>query len=330
MANELGIEKVLVTGASGKVGRNLIPALIGGGFSVRAVQNRTPVEAGGVEVVTGSVSDWDFVRSAVEGVDAICHLATTKEDRDGFIDVSVRGTFNLLDAAKESGTKQFILAGGDAALGIFYYENPQPLASEAPLRAYPGYYAFSKVLEEVMTNQYAIQYGLGVTVMRYSWIMEADDLLCHMTLAPPDFGGPSWKGLAKSPEQRRYFEEGLDGAGVLRHPGGAAYVRHVVAIGDVVGSMMAALGSPAALGETFNVAAPRSFRYDELAAYVSDKLGVPVVDFECGEGFDFSIDVSKVGRVLGYEPGWTAERMIDAGLEFRAKGGERAGTGYVG
>jgi len=333
MPESLGVKKVLVTGASGKIGRSLIPALLGAGYSVRATQNRTPVECEGVEVVTGSVSDWEFVRSAVAGgggVDAVCHLATTKEDRN-FIEVSVRGTFNLLDAAKEAGgVKQFILAGGDAALGIFFYENPEPLTEESPLRAYPGYYAFSKVLEEVMTGQYAIQYGLGVTVMRCSWIMEGDDLLSHMTLAPPDFGGPAWKELVITPEQRAFFDEGRDGAGVLRHPDGSAYVRHVVAIEDVVGSMMAALDSPAAVGETFNVAAPEAFRYDALAGYISSRLDVPAVDFECDAGRDFRIDVSKIGRVLGREPQWTAERMIDAGIEFRRSGSERAAAGYSG
>jgi len=284
--------------------------------------------------VTGSVGDWEFVRAAVDGVDAICHLATTKEDRD-FIDVSVRGTFNLLDAARECESfKQFILAGGDAALGIFFYDNPEPLTEESPLRAYPGYYAFSKVLEEVMTGQYAIQYGLGVTVMRYSWIMEGDDLLSHMTLAPPDFGGPAWKDLASTPQQQAFFDgdgdNGRDGVGVLRHPDGTAYLRHVVAIEDVVGSMVAALDSPAALGEKFNVAAPEAFRYDELADYISKKFGVPAVDFECDAGRDFSIDVSKVARVLGYTPAWTAERMIDAGIAFRNSGGERAAAKYSG
>ena len=247
-----------------------------------------------------------------------------------FIDVSVRGTFNLLDAAKESGAKQFILAGGDAALGIFFYENPEPLGSDAPLRAYPGYYAFSKVLEEVMVRQYGIQYGLPYTIMRYSWIQDADDLLCYMTFRPPEFGGPGWKGLATTDEQRAFFDEGRDGVGCLRHPGGAPYVRHVVAIGDVTGSMTAALDNPAALGEAFNVATPEPFRYDELAAYIARKLDIPAVDFEWDGAHDFSIDVSKTRDVLGYAPQWTTERIVDDAIAFRALGGARPEVRYGG
>ena len=42
----------------------------------------------------------------------------------------------------------------------------------SPLRAYPGYYALSKVLEETLCNQYRLQYGLPVTILRASWIWE--------------------------------------------------------------------------------------------------------------------------------------------------------------
>ena len=107
-------------------------------------------------------------------------------------------------------------------------------------------------------------------------------------------------------------------------------MRHVVGIGDVVGSMTAALDSPKALGEAFNVATPEPFRYDELAAYISAKLGVPAVDFEWDGAHDFSIDVSKVGEVLGYRPQWTSERIVDDAVAFRESGGGRADARYTG
>ena len=229
------IKNILVTGASGKIGRSLIPALVQEGYRVRAVQFQTPLAFDDVEVITGSVSDRDFVRRACNGIDAVCHLATSKEDPEYFLDVSVRGTFNLLDAARECRTlKQFLLAGGDAALGIFFYEHPEPLDESAPLMAYPGYYAFSKVLEETMCNQYHVQYGLPVTILRFSWIHDEDDILAYMTLKKPDFGGPPWVDMARTPEQKACFEQEQDGVGMLVHSGGAPYVRHIVGVKDVV------------------------------------------------------------------------------------------------
>jgi nucleoside-diphosphate-sugar epimerase len=327
--NSLGIKKVLVTGASGKIGRRLLPALLDAGYAVRAVRNRTAVEAPRAEVVTGSVSDAAFVAEAVRGVDAVVHLATTKEDLS-FLDVSIRGTFNLLEAAKAAAVKQFILAGGDAALGIYFYPNPEPLTERSPLRAYPGWYALSKVMEEVMLGQYGVQYGLPWTVLRFSWIMDDDDLLRHMTLKGPGFGVPVWKELARSAEQRRFFEEGRDAVACLRHPGGASYVRHVVGTGDVTGSMLAALGNPKALGEVFNVAAPEPFSYEDLSRHIARRLKLPALDFEQDGFHDFSISVSKIREVLGYSPEWDAARIADAAIEFRRSGGKRREAGYRG
>lgn len=330
MTNRLKIKRVLVTGASGKIGRNLIPELLGAGFAVRAVENKTPVEQKGVEVVKGSVSDYAFVAKALDGCDAVCHLATTKEDKSGFLDVSVRGTWNLIDAAKESGRiRQFIISSGDAAMGIYYYPQPVPINEAMPLRAYPGIYAFSKVVEDVMVAQYGIQYALPCTILRFSWIYDEDDILCHMTLRPPDFGSP-WKSLAKTAKQKRFFAEGLDGAGCLRHPGGAPFKRHVVGVKDVVQSFLLALGNPRALGETFHVAAPAAFSYDVLARYIGEKIGVPVVDFTLKDAHDFEIDISKARSVLGYAPEYDVFKMVDAAVEFRRSGKLRADAKYSG
>lgn len=325
------IRTVLVTGASGKLGRALVPALLKAGYAVRATQFKTPVRIRGVRTVTGSVADPGFVRRALDGVDAVCHLATCKEDPRHFFDVSVRGTFTLLDEArKRGGLKQLILASGDAALGIFFYPQPKPLDEGAPLAAYPGYYAFSKVMEEVMAGQYRIQYGLPVTVLRISWIHADDDLLAHMTLRPPDFGGPAWRDLATTRRQRAMFDVGRDAVGCLVHPGGRPFVRHIVGIDDVVQSFLLALGNQRAIGETFNIAGPEAFSYDAVSRHLAGKLGIPVVPFVCRGAHDFRIDIRKARKILGYRPEWDAIRIADAAIAWRAAGGRRAAIRYAG
>ena len=97
------IKNVLVTGASGKIGRSLVPALVLDGFRVRVTQFRTPVRYSGATTVKGSLADPKFVQRAMKGIDAVCHLATSKEDRDGVIDLSMRGTFHLLEQARARG-----------------------------------------------------------------------------------------------------------------------------------------------------------------------------------------------------------------------------------
>src|SRR4051812_42780811 len=85
------VKRVLVTGASGQLGAALVRRLVDEGMQVRALVHRTPMEVKGVEVIRGDVSDLASMQRAVKGADAVCHLATTKEDPATFIDVSVRG-----------------------------------------------------------------------------------------------------------------------------------------------------------------------------------------------------------------------------------------------
>lgn len=325
------IERILVTGASGKIGRSLMPALATAGYRVRALQFETPIVCEGVDVVQGSIRERDVVERALADVDAVVHLATSKEDPDGFLDVSVRGTFNLLDACrKQGGIRQFILAGGDAAAGIFFYPHPHPIDENAPLAAYPGYYAFSKVLEETMCNQYAIQYGLPVTILRFSWIHGDDDILAYMTLAEPNFGGPPWQELAATAEQEARFTDGADGVGCLVHTDGTPYKRHIVGIGDVVQAFLRALGNERARGETFNIAAPSAFSYDVLSSYIAAKLDLPVERFELDGFHDFEIDINKARSVLGYRPEYDVLRIVDEAIALRQSGWRRSPEKYAG
>ena len=114
-----------------------------------------------LEVFTGSIESRDSVAEAMAGVTHVLHLATSKETPESIMDVAVKGLFWLLEACRTSPTfKQFILIGGDAGMGHFFYPHPIPVTETQKHSAYPGCYALSKVLEEVMLEQYYIQYDL--------------------------------------------------------------------------------------------------------------------------------------------------------------------------
>ena len=120
---------VLVTGATGKVGRHFIERFLADERSptarVRALcHNRCSTRPTGVEVVRGSIADRARVDAAMDGVTHVLHLATCKETPDDVMDVTVKGLFWLLEAFRTSPTaKQFILIGGDAAVGHFFYDH---------------------------------------------------------------------------------------------------------------------------------------------------------------------------------------------------------------
>jgi UDP-glucose 4-epimerase len=75
----------------------------------------------------------------MEGVTHVVHLATVKETPDLVMDVTVKGLFMLLELARESPTfQQFMLIGGDAAMGHFFYDHGKPVTETQKWTAYPG------------------------------------------------------------------------------------------------------------------------------------------------------------------------------------------------
>ena len=116
--------RALVTGAGGFIGAHLVPALVSGGAEVRAFDRCAP-PAGtvpeGAELVIGDVLDPDAVRRAVEGCDAVFHLAAVysyaRNDTAMMEAVNVEGTRNLLDAALRGGRRRIVHTSSCATCG---------------------------------------------------------------------------------------------------------------------------------------------------------------------------------------------------------------------
>ena len=102
---------ILVTGASGFVGRHVVQALFAAGKDVRAlVRDPTKSAALGCELVEGDMTDAASLRSAVEGVEAVIHLVAVRQGKEEkFQRVMVQGGRDLLDAAREAGVRRFVL-----------------------------------------------------------------------------------------------------------------------------------------------------------------------------------------------------------------------------
>ena len=328
------VKNVLLTGAGGKIGQALLPELTKAGYAVRALEYSDGLRvepAENVEVVTGDLRDPSLAGKLIEDMDVVIHMANVKENKELFLDTNIKGTFHLLDACKETGhVKQFIQAGSDARAGIYYYPQPIPIDENHRHSGYPGYYPLSKVLEEVMCEQFQIMYRTPITILRFSWVHDEDDILAHVTLAEPNLGVPVWPDWATNAEQKAYFEEGKDGVACLVHADGSAGKRHIVGIKDVVQSVMLAIGNQTAVGEAFNVSGPAPFAYDALADYVAEKLDLPVVRFEVGEFHDFCIDMAKSRSVLGFNPEYDIFRIVDDAIQFRKDGKTRTECLYPG
>ena len=314
----MDLETVAVFGGSGKVGRRIIDILLDKGLAVRALVHRTPITTPGVESISGSITEPEAVAEVVRGADAVVHLATMKEDPDTFFDVSIRGTFNVLEACRNEQVRQLILFSGDAIQGIWFYPQPIPINETHPKTAYPGYYAFSKVIEEVMAEQYAIQYGVPVSILRSSWIFEQDDLLGHFSLLENVNPAEPGHGFGDvGDEVMALVEAGREHIALQVNADGEYYYRHIVHIDDVMQAFEKMLGNPTALGEDFNIASPAPFEYSVAGAYLAQKLSLPTIDIPCPNYHSFAIDISKARSVLGYAPQNDIFTMIDRAIAYR-------------
>jgi UDP-glucose 4-epimerase len=292
-----------VFGGGGKLGRRVIAALEEKGFAVRALVHRTPINGRNVTSITGSIVDAQAVADVVRGADVVIQMATTKEDPSTFFDVSIRGTFVVLEACRGKPIRQFMLLGGDAAQGIWFYPQPIPIDENHARTAYPGYYAFSKAMEEAMVEQYAIQYGLPVTNLRSSWILDGTDVLDHFSLLKNVNPAEKGKGFGDVGEDvLRVVRAGEERVPILLDGGGIPLRRHVVHIDDVVQAFELMVDNPSTIGQSFNIAGPSPFEYRVAANYLSRRLGLPTIEIRCPNYHSFEINISRARTVLGYAP----------------------------
>jgi len=325
--------KILVTGATGKVGRTFLDRFLAdptlAGATARALCHNRAISSGErLEVVSGDIADRTAVRSALEGVTHVLHLATTKEAPDTIMDTAVKGLFWLLEECRASSEfRQFILIGGDAAVGHFVYPHSIPVTETQRFTAYAGCYALSKVLEEVMLEQYEIQYGLNGCCLRASWIMERDDFKCTLSFGEDVFGGPRWRDLVGAELADRYREAGT--IPVMCDPDGQPVKRNFVHVEDLVSAILSALDNPKAARQTFNICMNEPVDYAQVAGYLRSTRGLPSVEVLTPFHSTW-LDNTKAKFLLGWRPEYDLPRLIEAAWSYRRAPGDARKVWYPG
>ena len=310
---------ILVTGPSGKVGSNLIRAVLSAPrfaeARIRALcHNRVLPETDRMEVVKGSIADPVTVEEAMAGVTHVVHLATCKEIPETVMDVTVKGMFWLLEAfRKNPAARQFLLVGGDAAVGHFFYRHPGPVTEHTPHMAYPGCYALSKVLEEVMLTQYGIQYGINGCCLRAPWIMEKDDFRYSLSFGDDVFGGPQWNTMVSREVAERCRERGT--IPLLRDADGAPLKRNFVHVDDLVSAILAAIDHPAARNQLFNVCMDEPIDYGALARYLRETRQLDSIDI-ASEYHSTWMDNAKARAALAWRPEYDLKRLVDSAWNY--------------
>lgn len=312
-------KRILVTGATGKVGQNFIRAFLENRkfaeFKVRALcHNRLLPRTERLEVVQGSIEQRDVAQAAAAGASHVLHLATSKETPESVMDVAIKGMFWLLEACRTSPDfEQFILVGGDAGMGHFFYPHPIPVTETQKHSAYPGCYALSKVLEEVMLEQYYIQYGFHGCCLRAPWIMEKDDFKAQLSFGEDVFGGPRWCDLVGPERAAEYVRRRM--IPIMLDPAGQPVKRNFVHVDDLVSAILTALDHPKARQQTFNICMDEPVDYGQLAGYLKvtrDISAVPVPT----QFHSTWLENSKAKFLLGWRPKFDLERLTDEAFEY--------------
>ena len=177
-----------MTGATGLLGSWLIPELVRRGAEVVAlVRDGTPqsllVRDGWLDKITsvkGSLTDDGLVRRACAeyAIDTVFHLGAqtlvgvAKLDPVGTLEANVRGTWMVLEAARQTGVKQILIASSDKAYGdsaILPYREDHPLQGRFP-------YDVSKSCTDLITTMYARTFGLRAAIVRCGNLFGGGDL----------------------------------------------------------------------------------------------------------------------------------------------------------
>jgi len=165
--------KALVTGGSGFIGSHVVDQLIKHGVDVRVFDMVKPCwhKAEDVDFYQGSLLDLESVAMSMSGIDAVFHLAAVADVKDVFENpiysegINVRGTINVLDAAKKAKSVQRIVVGSTSWL--YSAADVPDVDEDTPLHAPDHLYTATKMVSEYYCQTYSTLYGLPFTIMRY-------------------------------------------------------------------------------------------------------------------------------------------------------------------
>jgi len=303
---------VFVTGGTGLLGGWLVKELAARGAEVVAlVRDGSPRSMffregwdRRVATVVGDLGDRALLRRTIceYGVDTVFHLAAqalvgvAKADPLGTLEANVRGTWNLLDAARDSPVRQLVVASSDKAYGSsreLPYRETHPLRGEFP-------YDVSKSCADLICAMYARTYAVPVAVTRCGNLFGGGDLNFSRTVP----------GAIRATLAGERFEIRSDGT----------FVRDFLYVKDAVDGYLTLAERLAAdrslVGEAFNLSLEVRLTVLELVRRILAAMERPdlepiIRNVATSEIREQYLDAEKARRSLGWSPAYGLERGLD-------------------
>ena len=296
--------KYLITGGCGFIGSHLAEALVAEGHAVRVFDNLATGHlenlqgfAGRVEVVRGDIREPDALQAALDGIEYVFHeaalvsVAISVQEPAENEAINIRGTLNVLQAARAAGVKRLVFASSSAIYG----NNPELPKREEMVPEPESPYALGKLTGEHYLHLFSSLYGLQTVVLRY-----------FNVFGPRQDARSMYSGVISK------FAADLRAGRTPTIYGDGGQTRDFVFVKDVVQANLLAMRSDkTGGGEAFNVATNTKYTLLELLATLqrlTGRSGQP--HFEPARSGDIRhsyADIAKAQRVLGYQPKFSLE-----------------------
>jgi len=257
---------VLITGAGGFIGSHLTERLTELNARVRAMVHYNALGSAGwldaspwrdkIEVVAGDIRDRDSVKTAMQGVEVVFHLAAliaipySYRAPDSYVRTNVGGTLNVLQSARELGVKRIVHTSTSEVYGtarLVPIDEAHPLQGQSP-------YSASKIGADKMAEAFHLSFGLPVVTVR-----------------PFNTFGPRQSARAVIPT---IIAQCLNGRTVRLgslHP-----TRDLNYVSNTVDGFLRAALVPAAIGRTINLGSGREISIGDLAALIGRLMDSPI------------------------------------------------------
>ena len=284
------MKKVLVTGADGFIGSHMVEELVRKGYSVRAfsyynsfntwgwLDTLAPEILSQIEVVCGDIRDPYGVKKAIEGVDMVFHLAAliaipfSYHSPDAYVDTNIKGTLNVLQAAKELNVERVLITSTSEVYGTAKYvpiDENHPFQGQSP-------YSATKIGADRLAESFYRSFDLPVSIVR-----------------PFNTFGPRQSARAVIPTIITQLLGGRQQIklGLLSPTRDFNYVK------DTVSAYIAIAESDRTIGREINIATGKEISIGDMAKVIIAQLN-PKAEIICEEE-RLRPENSEVNRLLG-------------------------------
>jgi len=173
-------KKILVTGADGFIGSHLVEELLAQGYQVKAFCYYNSFNSWGwldsfpkekldqIEIFMGDVRDPNGVRTAMKGCDMVFHLAAliaipySYHSPDSYVDTNVKGTLNIIQAAKDLGIERVLVTSTSEIYGTAQYVPIDEIHPKQPQSPYSA----SKIGADCMADSFYRSFNMPITIVR--------------------------------------------------------------------------------------------------------------------------------------------------------------------